>query len=488
MFPLVSALTIVPVLFLGLSGQTSYGADAARRLLPRPRRHDVRGRRAASSTPGSRRRGAAWRSASSASAWAAPPSRAFTTVQLDDAHRPSAPVHCSSPSLLAVYARGRLRCCSGTRPAGRAPTGGCWRRLAGDAPAAGHLQLSVLYAVGFGGFVAFSVYLPTYLKTPTASTPGDAALRTAGFVVLAVVMRPVGGWLSDRFHPVPVLVACFAVVAVLRARCRRWSGRSRADGDRRVPRDGGRASAPASGAVFALVGAPPRPGKVGVGHRDRRRGRRARRLRPAAGHGRHLRLAGELQAGALAALRDRAGGRGLHRSGACARSAADPTRRAGMCDHCGCRDLTPVAAADGRARPAARAHRAHPRALAAGDDVAARAHLEEILVVLGPHVAKEEGVLFPMLAASERSGRPRARPRGRARRALRRRRRSGRRGCRRRGRTASCRLLHDLDEHMYKEDFGLFPAALATLDGSDWDAMDQWESARAGAPGVPLRP
>jgi NNP family nitrate/nitrite transporter-like MFS transporter len=30
-------------------------------------------------------------------------------------------------------------------------------------------------------------------------TPGDAANRTAGFVILAVAMRP-EGWLSDRFH------------------------------------------------------------------------------------------------------------------------------------------------------------------------------------------------------------------------------------------------------------------------------------------------
>jgi NNP family nitrate/nitrite transporter-like MFS transporter len=77
------------------------------------------------------------------------------------------------------------------------------------------LQLSALYAVGFGGFVAFSVYLPTYLKNAYGLTQADAALRTAGFVVLAVVMRPVGGWLSDRFHPAPVLTACFASAAVL---------------------------------------------------------------------------------------------------------------------------------------------------------------------------------------------------------------------------------------------------------------------------------
>jgi MFS transporter, NNP family, nitrate/nitrite transporter len=77
------------------------------------------------------------------------------------------------------------------------------------------IQLSFLYAVAFGGFVAFSVYLPTYLTTAFDLQRSDAALRTAGFVVLAVVMRPVGGWLSDRLHPVPVLVAVYAVVAVL---------------------------------------------------------------------------------------------------------------------------------------------------------------------------------------------------------------------------------------------------------------------------------
>ena len=77
------------------------------------------------------------------------------------------------------------------------------------------LQLSALYAVGFGGFVAFSVYLPTYLKNAYGLTQSDAALRTAGFVVLAVLMRPVGGWLSDKFHPVPVLTACFGAAAAL---------------------------------------------------------------------------------------------------------------------------------------------------------------------------------------------------------------------------------------------------------------------------------
>ncbi len=36
----------------------------------------------------------------------------------------------------------------------------------------------------------------------------------AGFVVIAVLMRPVGGWLGDRIGPIPVLAAVFGTVAV----------------------------------------------------------------------------------------------------------------------------------------------------------------------------------------------------------------------------------------------------------------------------------
>ena len=60
-------------------------------------------------------------------------------------------------------------------------------RVAGDACAAPLAlpitwQAAALYAVGFGGYVAFSVYLPTYLKNAYALTPADAANRMAGFV------------------------------------------------------------------------------------------------------------------------------------------------------------------------------------------------------------------------------------------------------------------------------------------------------------------
>jgi MFS transporter, NNP family, nitrate/nitrite transporter len=73
--------------------------------------------------------------------------------------------------------------------------------------------LSTFYFLTFGGFVAFSIYLPTLLQDEFHLTAADAGFRTAGFVVLATLMRPLGGWLSDRIGGARVLAAVFAGVA-----------------------------------------------------------------------------------------------------------------------------------------------------------------------------------------------------------------------------------------------------------------------------------
>jgi MFS transporter, NNP family, nitrate/nitrite transporter len=69
--------------------------------------------------------------------------------------------------------------------------------------------LSAFYGLTFGGFVAFSIYLPTLLKDQFQLTAANAGLRTAGFVVLATLLRPVGGWLADRIGGAQVLSVVF---------------------------------------------------------------------------------------------------------------------------------------------------------------------------------------------------------------------------------------------------------------------------------------
>jgi len=75
--------------------------------------------------------------------------------------------------------------------------------------------LSLFYFVTFGGFVAFSIYLPTLLRDQFGLTATDAGARTAGFVLLATLMRPIGGSLADRFGGARVLTFVFASVAAL---------------------------------------------------------------------------------------------------------------------------------------------------------------------------------------------------------------------------------------------------------------------------------
>jgi len=77
--------------------------------------------------------------------------------------------------------------------------------------------LSLFYFLTFGGFVAFSIYLPTLLKDLFKLTPADAGARTAGFVLLATFMRPLGGMLADRWGGARVLVGVFIAIAVLGA-------------------------------------------------------------------------------------------------------------------------------------------------------------------------------------------------------------------------------------------------------------------------------
>ncbi len=209
-FPVVSAATVVPVLYLGLAGHSSLAG-----LLVGGFFLGIGGTAFAVGVP-------------LVNAWFPPERRglaigvfgagmggtaisALTTVKLVDAHGTDTPFLITAAVLVgyAVLAALLLR----DAPGRAVPTEPVARRLAAVARLRITWQASALYAVAFGGYVAFSVYLPTYLKTGYGLTQADAADRTAGFVLLAVAMRPVGGWLSDRVGPVRVLTGALAVVA-----------------------------------------------------------------------------------------------------------------------------------------------------------------------------------------------------------------------------------------------------------------------------------
>jgi NNP family nitrate/nitrite transporter-like MFS transporter len=209
MFPLVSIATVVPVLFIGLAGQKSMVA-----LLIGGFFLGIGGTSFAVGVP-------------FVTAWFPPERRglaigvfgvgmggtaisALTTVKLVTGRGPASPFLITAVVLVlyAVVAWLVMR----DAPGRTVPTEPLGARLAATSRLSITWQASILYAVAFGGYVAFSVYLPAYLRTAYGLEQADAANRMAGFVIVAVVMRPVGGWFSDRIGPIPVLTAVYAVL------------------------------------------------------------------------------------------------------------------------------------------------------------------------------------------------------------------------------------------------------------------------------------
>lgn len=70
--------------------------------------------------------------------------------------------------------------------------------------------LCLFYFLTFGSFVALTVYLPNFMVSTFHLTKVDAGMRTAGFIVLATLIRPVGGYLGDKFNPFKILMFVFA--------------------------------------------------------------------------------------------------------------------------------------------------------------------------------------------------------------------------------------------------------------------------------------
>ncbi len=73
---------------------------------------------------------------------------------------------------------------------------------------------SFFYFITFGSFVAFTLYLPNFFVNQFDLDKVDAGLRTAGFIVLATLIRPFGGFLSDRFNAYTVLLVVFSGLTI----------------------------------------------------------------------------------------------------------------------------------------------------------------------------------------------------------------------------------------------------------------------------------
>ncbi len=74
--------------------------------------------------------------------------------------------------------------------------------------------LSLFYFITFGGFVAFTIYLPNFLVNHFELDPVSAGLRTAGFIVLATILRPIGGFLADKFNTYYMLMFVFGGLTI----------------------------------------------------------------------------------------------------------------------------------------------------------------------------------------------------------------------------------------------------------------------------------
>jgi NNP family nitrate/nitrite transporter-like MFS transporter len=75
-------------------------------------------------------------------------------------------------------------------------------------------RFGLYYVVVFGAYVAFSLWLPSYYKTVFGLSLGTASLLTALFIFPASLLRPLGGWLSDRWGARPVTYVVFAAMAL----------------------------------------------------------------------------------------------------------------------------------------------------------------------------------------------------------------------------------------------------------------------------------
>ncbi|AZA13431.1 nitrate/nitrite transporter [Corynebacterium choanae] len=75
-------------------------------------------------------------------------------------------------------------------------------------------RFSLYYVVVFGAYVALSSILPKYYITNFDVSLAKAGLLTATFIFPASLLRPVGGWFSDKFGARRAMYGTFAVMLI----------------------------------------------------------------------------------------------------------------------------------------------------------------------------------------------------------------------------------------------------------------------------------
>lgn len=73
-------------------------------------------------------------------------------------------------------------------------------------------RFSLYYAVVFGAYVALASWLPKYYVDVYGLSLAKAALLTALFIFPASLLRPIGGWLSDKMGARRVMYVTFATM------------------------------------------------------------------------------------------------------------------------------------------------------------------------------------------------------------------------------------------------------------------------------------
>lgn len=75
-------------------------------------------------------------------------------------------------------------------------------------------RFSLYYVVTFGAYVALAAWLPKYYVDVYGQSLWHGALLTALFIFPASLLRPLGGWMSDKFGPRRIMYWTFTTILI----------------------------------------------------------------------------------------------------------------------------------------------------------------------------------------------------------------------------------------------------------------------------------